>query len=223
MKPTLLKSLAALALLLGGLLTADAHYVWIEDLSGKRLVVRFAEWPDEYETSPGHLDELTTPDAFKFDTNGVPVPFKIKKKSEYVQIVGATPALAVQVETGFEVLSATNKPSRKPLFYARWQPFGGGAVKPSLNFDIVPTDKSGEYRVFFRTEPVPGAKVTAHLPSGKEEDLVADDQGIVRFTGEKPGLYMLSCKYQRESVKGFSGGRPYDLVSHNCSITWRQP
>ncbi len=88
---------------------------------------------------------------------------------------------------------------------------------------IVPTANAGEYQIYFRALPLAKAKVTAHLPGGKDQDLTADDKGLVHFMAEKSGLYMLSCAHQRESVKGFSGGLPYDAVSHNCSLTWRQP
>ena len=216
-----LKLAAVFAAMLAFTFAASAHYVWIEDV-GKKVVVRFAEWPDEWEKSPGYLDDLSVPSAWTAGTNGEPKTFEIKKKAEYYQIVGASSKEVITAETGFEVLSATNKPSRKPLFYARWQPAGAGAGKPELNFDIVPTANAGEYQVFFRAEPVPNVDVTAHFPDGKEKELKADEKGIVKFTGDKPGLYMLSCKYQRETIKGFSDGRAYDQLSHNCSITWRQ-
>ena len=118
---------------------------------------------------------------------------------------------------------STNTPSRKPIFYARWIRPGSGALKPSLTFDIVPTGSVGEYQVCFRGAALQNANVIASHPNGHEEKLTTNEKGIVHFTADKPGLYMLSCKHQRENVKGFSGGVPYDIVSHNCSLTWRQP
>ena len=202
---------------------ASAHSVWIEETRNHQLVVRFAEWPDAYEVSPGHLDELSIPDAWKLGATNQPVALKVKKKSDQFQLLGATSKDAVQVETGFDVMTATNGPSRKPYFYARWQPAGSGAARPSLNFDIVPTGNPGEYQVYFRGSPLGGTTVTAHTPDGKEKDLTADEHGIVHFTGTKPGLYLLTCAHQRENVKGYSDGVAYDVVSHNCAISWRQP
>ncbi len=212
---------------------AAAHFLWLEDVKGQGLTLRFAEWPDEYETSPGHLDEVDPPMAWKCGTNGEPVNFRFKKESDQIQLVDSSAKDAVQLEAGFQVMTpemmraegapvTTNTPSRKPIFYARWQPAGAGAAKPTLNFDIVPTGNAGEYQVFFRNVAVAGVKVTAHLPAGKDLSLVADAKGIVHFTADKPGLYMLTCSHQRETVKGFSGGVAYDQVSHNCSLAWRQ-
>jgi hypothetical protein len=231
-----IKTIYFAALLVAGLpftFPAAAHYLWLEDTKDHGLTMRFAEWPDEYEESPGHLDEVDPPMAWKLGTNSEPAGFKFEKKSDQIQLVGATAKDAVQLEAGFQVMTPemlraegapvpTNTPSRKPIFYARWQPAGGGAAKPTLNFDIVPTGNAGEYQVFFRNEPVAGVKVTAHLPVGKDQTLVADAKGMVHFTADKPGLYMLTCSHQRETIKGFSGGVAYDQVSHNCSLTWRQ-
>jgi hypothetical protein len=214
---------SVLASLLLICLNASAHYVWIEETPDHRLVVRFAEWSAEYEVSPGHLDELSLPEAWKLDSGGKPDPFTVKKASDCFQVVGASASNSVQIETSFEVMAEGGGPARKPFFYARWQPASAGAVKPTLNFDIVPTANVGEFQVYFRAAPLAKVQVTAHLPDGKDQDLTADDNGLVHFIAEKPGLYMLSCAHQREAVKGFSGGLPYDAISHNCSLTWRQP
>jgi len=232
MKITKLFLFAALCALF--VCNVQAHYLWIEDTHGHGLTVRFAEWPDEYESSPGHLDQVDPPIAWKSGTNGEPIHLVLKKKSDQIQIIHATSEDSVQLEAGFAVMTpermqaegapiSTNTPARKPIFYARWIPAGSSKLKPSLNLDIVPAGNTGEYQVCFRGEPVAYAKVTASHPDGHEEKLTTDEKGIVHFAAEKPGLFMLSCKHQRENVKGFSGGLPYEVVSHNCSLTWRQP
>ena len=60
-----------LALSLGLNLALEAHEVWIEDLPTGQLVVRFAEYGEDYETSPGHLDELSLPESWKVEAEGV--------------------------------------------------------------------------------------------------------------------------------------------------------
>src|SRR5262249_16352751 len=115
------------------------------------------------------------------------------------------------------------KPARKPYFYARWQPPGAGPAKPGLNFDLVPTGTAGEVGVYFRGKPLAGVKVTLYPPAEAEQTLVSDDQGLVHFSVRKPGLYRLAGAHQRENVSGFFGGKPYDVISHNCSLAWRQP
>src|SRR5262249_31956203 len=154
-----------------------------------------------------------------FDAAGKPTAFEVKKKSDQFVLTGAAAKNPAAVETGFEVLSATNKPSRKPYFYARWTPDISKATSPSLLLDLVPTGQPGEVRVYFRNQPVPNAAVVLTPPVGDEQKLTADANGVVRFTTEASGLYQLTYSHHRESTPGFSGGRYYDLVSHNASLT----
>jgi hypothetical protein len=198
-----------------------AHEVWIEDTPEGRLVARFAEYGDDFEKSPGALDSLSLPAAFVFGDKGKSSSVATEKKNDHFLIAGAVAKTAAHVETTFNVMGGGDKPARKPVFYARWQPAEGGAAQPALTFDLVPTGKPGEACVYFRGQPQPGAKATAYLPSGETKDLTADAGGVVRVEADAPGLYLIACKHQREAQNGFWNGRAYDTVSHNCSLAWR--
>lgn len=202
---------------------ALAHSVWIEDTPEKRLVLRFGEFGDDVEKSPGHLDSLTAVTAWTHDADGKPTPFDPQKKSDGFLLAGASSAQAAQAETGFPVMKSGNTPARKPFFYARWQAAGSGAATPALTFDLVPTGKLGEVRVYFRGRPLPEVKLTLSRPGESELELTADKDGFVRFAAAKPGLYLLTCAHYREAQPGFFSGRAYDLVSHNAALAWRQP
>jgi len=203
---------------------SPAHEVWIEDTPGGQLVVRFAEYGDDFEKSPGALDMVSLPAAWTSGAEGKVTLFEVQKKADHFLLVNAAPAQAVQAETGFAVMGKAGnpeKPARKPFFYARWHAAGAGAAEPALIFDIVPTGTAGEARVFFRGKPLAEAKVKLHLPNFEEKELTSDAEGRVRFDASKPGFYMLSVAHQREATPGFSGGKAYDAVSHNCSLAFR--
>ncbi len=232
-------------------LPAMAHEVWIEDTPEGQLWVRFAEYGEKFEKSPGALDALTMPSAWtppaetkeekpaekpatetaasradREIKDGKYDAFEVQKKADGFLLVGASPAKGAQIETGFTVMGKQGdpeKPARKPYFYARWQPPGSGATKPGLNFDIVPTDKAGEARVYFRGQPLAGVKLKLYPPGAAEQELVSDEAGLVHFTATKPGLYLLAGARHRESIPGFFGGKGYDVTSHNCALSWRQP
>ncbi len=216
----LLRLLAFSALLFAG--AARAHEVWIEELDGK-LVIRFAEYGEDYEKSPGHLDSLSPPQAWAAGADGKPTLFEVQKKADHFLIVGADPAKGAQAESGFAVMKRGDGPARKPNFYARWHHAAAGPAKPALVFDIVPTGTPGEVQVYFRGKPLPEAKITVVAPDHKEEELTADKEGKAKFTLGKAGNYLLYCKHQREDLAGFSGGVAYEAVSHNCSLIWKQP
>lgn len=212
-------------LALSSLLTATtvvAHEVWIEELDGK-LVVRFAEYGEDYEKSPGHLDSLAQPQAWTAGEDGKPKTFEVEKKADHFLLVGATPDKGVQAETGFAVMKRGDGPARKPNFYARWHHAQAGPAKPAMVFDIVPTGTVGEVQVFFRGKALADAKITVVTPDNKEEELTADKDGKAKFNPAKSGNYLLYCKHQREDLAGFSGGVAYEAVSHNCSLIWKQP
>ncbi|MCW5557414.1 MAG: hypothetical protein KIT22_06250 [Verrucomicrobiae bacterium] len=223
-----MKSFRMLALLTSACLlaiSAAAHSVWIEPGPEGVLVVRFAEPDGKMERSPGHLDSLTLPVAWvaisgSGATNrAVPV----SKHSDHFLLAGTAVGDSAQAETAFDVMGTPGPSARRPYFYARWQPAGGGAGKPSLNLDIVPTADAGRVQVCFRGRPLPGVKATLRTPDEKESELVADGDGFLTFPVNQSGFYLVTVARHRETAGGFAGGAEYGLTSHNASLTWVQP
>lgn len=212
---TLLLSVCAAASMAA--LDARAHSVWIEPLADGKMVIRFAEPDGRFEKSPGYLDSLSAPLAFILVTNA-PVAIEAPKQTNHFLLARVSPTNTIGVETTFTVRAA-----RKPNFYARWQPAGAGAGTPFLTLDIVPTGTPGEARVYLRGKPLGGVKATLRTPDDKDQELVADAEGVLRFKSDQTGQHMLSIAHQRESNAGFHLGRAYEQTSHNAALTWRQP
>lgn len=204
-----------LALLIGSQAPTFAHSVWIEPVEN-HLVIRFAEPDGKFEKSPGHLDSLTLPVVFYVVTNS-PVIVDAPKKADHFLVVGVSPTNLVCAESTFTV-----RGGRKPMFYARWQPAGLVAATPLTTLDLVPTGNAGEVRICLRGQPVPNVKATLRTPDEKETELVADAEGLVRFTPTQTGQYLLTVAHQREPIAGFHGGRAYKETSHNAALTWKQ-
>lgn len=196
--------------------SALAHTVWIEPSEGK-LVVRFAEPGDDFETSPGHLDSLAAPLAFKLVTNA-PVTIEAPKKSDHFLVTGVASTNVICLETAFTV-----RGGRKPHFYARWQPTEAGASTPLLTLDLVPTGKPGEVRAYFRGRPLPNIKAILRAPNEQETELTADSEGYLRFEANQSGQYLLTIAHYREPLAGFHRGVAYKETSHNTALTWQQP
>lgn len=107
-------------LLAAGLTVASAHEVWIEDTPEGKLFVRFAEFGDDFEKSPGHLDARGVPVAFAVSKEGKPTAIDAKKESAGYLLVGASPQSPAFAEAPFAVMGRGDKAGRKPIFYARW-------------------------------------------------------------------------------------------------------
>ena len=202
---------------------ARAHDVWIEDTPEHQLVIRFGEFGDEFETSPGYLDSLSQPQAWTKSAVTNSIPFEVQKSTNAFLLVGSSPANFAAAETDYEVLSAKDKPSRYPIFDMRWQPAGAGAGVPALTFDLVPQEKAGDLRVYFRGQPVAAETISAYGPDKFSEELKTDAGGFVHFNLPKPGFYLFTGNHHRETAHGFSRGRAYDLISYNSSLTLRVP
>lgn len=215
--PALLGCLLALPLV--------AHSVWIEPGPGGVLVVRFAEPDGKLEKSPGHLDSLTVPVAWVSgpESGATPRAVPVSKQADHFLLAGASLTEPVQAETAFLVMGPPGATARHPRFYARWQPAGGGARKPSMNLDIVPTAEAGRVQVFFRGRPVPGVKATLRTPDEKESELVADGEGVLTIPVGQSGQYLVTVARHREPAGGFAAGKEFGITSHNASLAWRQP
>lgn len=208
--------LTLLGLTLGATATVHGHSVWIEPNTSNQLVICFAEPGTALETSPGQLDNLSAPQAFVLVTNK-PVTIEAPKKAEGFLLLGATPTSVACAETSFAV-----RGGRKPNFYARWQPAGGGAGVPWLTLDLVPTGKAGEARACFRGKPLGGIKAVLRAPDETETELTADADGLIHFTAAQSGQYLLMIAHHREPLAGFHRGVAYTETSHNCSLAWEQ-
>lgn len=200
----------------------SAHSVWIEPDAQGRLVLRFAEPDGRFERSPGHLDQLSPPAAWRAGVSNAPVTLTVEKRPDHFVLGGATDSAQVQAETTFRVISAPGRPGRLPCFYARWHPGGSAQPVPALTLDLVPTDQPGAVRVLFRGRPLPGIRATLRTPDEKEQPLIADAEGMLRFHSVQSGFHMLMVAHHRETLPGFSGGHSYDLTSHNASLSWTQ-
>ena len=207
------------ALAASALTTVHAHSVWIEPGGDQQLVIRFAEPGDDFEKSPGYLDNLSTPTAFTVAA-GKAVSAPALKQSDNFLLTGAAFTNVACAETTFTV-----RGGRKPVFYARWQPAGAGAKKPLLTLDLVPTGKPGEVRAYFRGQPLGNVAATLYTPDEKDQELTADADGFIHFKTGLPGQYLLTIAHHREQppLAGFYAGTAYTETSHNCSLVWVQP
>ncbi|MEZ5387760.1 MAG: hypothetical protein R3F13_19810 [Prosthecobacter sp.] len=199
--------------------SALAHSVWIEPTKEGSLAVYFGEWGHEVEKSPGHLDSLTTVTAWSAEGSEKPQQFVVAKKDDCFDLGGVKPAQAVQAETGFGVMKSGDKPARRPIFYARWQPAGAWEAQPALTLDLVPAGKPGEVRVLFRGKPLPEVKLTHWSPKAST-DMVSDKDGLVKLPEAVPGLHMLTLARFSEEAPGFFQGSAYEIASHSVSLTW---
>ncbi len=221
MKIALLRRVAALLFILLAVAPrmAGAHAVWLEPLADGTLGVRFAEPDGKAETSPGRLDGLTLPVAVTEKKDEAATRVEVSKKSDHFLLAGASVTDPACAETSHAVMALGGKPARLPIFYARWCADPAVAASPALTLDIVPTGKPGEAKVYFRGQPLAGARATVHSEEADTE-VTADAEGVIHYEAKKAGQYLLVVRHS-EKLAGFHAGKRYEVASHNSSLTLR--
>jgi hypothetical protein len=202
---------------------AFGHSVYFEPNESGQLIIRFGEFGDDYEESPGFLDSLDCVYIWKTNVEGDVQALRSSKKRQGFDI-DADDTYSVCAQSGFVIMTRGSSPSRKPYFYARWISDFSQKAQPKLNLDLVPTGEPGVVRAFFRNKPLGGVVATLYTPDANDQELESDGEGFIRFE-TKPkevGLYMLKIGRYREALPGFDRGTEHLLSSHNCSITWVQ-
>ena len=203
-------------------LNCYGHSVYFDENKSSKIKIRFGEFQDEYEESPGYLDSLDTISAWKINDKNEPEILETEKQMNGFSI-NAINTDNIAAQTGFPIMSRQDQ-ARKPYFYARWCPSFKSKSTPSLTLDIVPNGKEGEINVFFRGKTLSGIKLKLYSPDYNEVELVSDKNGLVVFKDslKSKGIYMLKIARYSEKVSGYDQGKLYEIISHNCSLSWNQ-
>lgn len=218
-----LPRLLALALLSFLPLSVFGHALWIEELPANAgLGVRFAEWGDEYETSPGHLDSFIQVSGWTLNEKGEPQVLEVAKQKDnfFLGKLDLTRPAFAQAQFIVRQLHA-DKPARAPIFYCRWQPDTWAEGKLSMTMDVVPTAEPGKARVYFRGKPLGGVELLFSSPKVTDEKVTADAEGFIKAPDmSKPGNYLLAVARYSEELPGYFNGVPYGITSHSASLYW---
>ena len=203
-------------------LNSYGHSVYFDENKNSEIKLRFGEFQDEYEESPGYLDSLDAINAWKINDKKQPEKLDVEKQKNGFSLT-AQNSDNVAAQTGFPVMARTDQP-RKPYFYARWCADFKSKSIPTLTLDIVPNGQEGEVKVFFRGKPLTGIKLNLYTPEYDKIELISDKNGIVLFKDniKSKGIYMLKIARYSESISGFDQGKLYKIISHNCSLNWNE-
>ncbi len=203
-------------------LNSYGHSVYFDENKNSEIKLRFGEFQDEYEESPGYLDSLDAINAWKINDKNEPEKLDIEKQKNGFSLT-AQNSDNIAAQTGFPVMARTDQ-TRKPYFYARWCADFKKKSIPTLTLDIVPNGQEGEVKVYFRGKPLNGIKLNLYTPDYDKIELISDKNGIVLFKEniKSKGIYMLKIARYSENITGFDQGKLYKIISHNCSLNWHQ-
>lgn len=220
------KTLLLLPLLMG-LGAAQAHQIWVEQAAGERAVVRFGEFGENLrEASPGLLDKFgqvkgillngkgeTPVDATK-GKDGYALPFSAAAGESIIADDAAYPLYSFK--QGEKQVTNWYRPSARLAT-------GVAALPPKLVLDLVPAGETGKFKVFFKGQALPKAKVALVTQSGWAKEAHSDAEGLVSFDLPWKGQYVLEVAHndrtpgERPGAKG--AAEKYDGVNYVTSLT----
>lgn len=204
---------------------AQAHHIWLEQ-DGKTVKLQFGEFAlNQRETTPGLLDKFSAPSATLIGKAGERA-LTLDKTAQGFVLSGAPAAgeSVVAEEASYPSWETTEngKVSTHVWIPAARLATSFAAGQPRLALDIVPTGKAGEFKLFYKGQPLAKAAVSATVPSGWAREATTDDAGAVRFDLPWRGVYVLEAQHT-DKAGGERAGKPYATASYVTSLTVSQP
>ncbi|MFO6419034.1 DUF4198 domain-containing protein [Hylemonella sp. W303a] len=206
---------------------AQAHQIWIEQPAGGNAVIRFGEYSENLrEASPGLLDKFgklratlvssrgeRQADAAKTAT-GFNLPFQAVSGETIVAEDASYPLYTWK--QGERQITNWYRPAARYITDFK-------AQQARLTLDLVPTGNPGEFKVLFKGQPLPKAKISLVVQSGWAKEGHADAQGLVQFDMPWQGTYVAEVSHD-DRVAGERVGaheaEKFDGISYVTSLTF---
>jgi len=205
--------------------SAQAHQVWLEQ-TAKSANLYFGEFGENLrETSPGLLDKFVKPSATLAGSKGEQPLTLTKGDKSYVLSGRAAKNETIYAEEAN--YPAFERKDGEKVTRSIWTPAArlitsNAPVEPKLTLDIVPTGKQGEFKVTYKGQPLPKAKVGIIVQSGWGKEAHSDEQGLVHFDTPWAGTYVLEVHHS-DKTAGERNGAAYDSASFVTTLSLVQP
>ncbi|MFT4268486.1 MAG: DUF4198 domain-containing protein [Xenophilus sp.] len=203
--------------------TANAHQIWLEQPGKGGAVIRFGEFGDNLrEASPGLLDKFGKPTATLVSAQGEKSADGSKTASGFALPFSARPGEAIVAEDASYPLYKFKQDGKEVTSW--YHPgarliTGFAAQQPKLALDLVPAGQPGEFKLFFKGQPLPKAKVALVTQSGWAKEGHTDEQGLVKFDMPWKGQYVAEASHI-DRTPGERAGEKYDGVSYVTTLTY---
>lgn len=203
---------------------ANAHQIWLEQ-TPKAANLYFGEFGENLrETSPGLLDKFVKPSATLSGAKGDQALTLNKEANSFALSARADKNESITVEEA-HYPSFENK-TGDTVVRGIWTPAArlvtsDAAQTPKLTLDLVPSGKPGEFKVYYKGQALPKAKVGIIVQSGWAKEAVSDEQGAVKFDLPWQGTYVLEV-HHTDKTAGERNGKPYDVASFVTTLSLAQ-
>ena len=222
------KTIAAISslLLLGS--AAQAHQVWLEQ-DGKEAKLYFGEFGENLrETSPGLLDKFVKPTGQKISSKGSESLALSKTTNGFALAGRAARGESLVAEEATYPVSERKQGDKvtRSLYQPAARLVTDHAQQQAvLMLDLVPTGKGKdgrvEVQVFYKSQPLPKAKVLVVTASGWAQEHHTDAEGKLSLNLPWAGTYVLELSHA-DATGGERAGEKYDRANYVTSLTLEQ-
>src|SRR5450830_1513185 len=203
--------------------SAQAHHIWLQQ-DAKSANMYFGEFAENLrEVSPGRLDKFQ-PNAVLLGSNGdKTLDSKMVKNAIVLSARAGKNESIIVEETRYPLLE---RKTGDTVVRTAWTPAArlvtsDAAQAPRLTLDVVPTGKPGEFKLFYKGQPLPKTKINIQMPAGWTKESHTDEQGVVKFDLPWQGTYVVEA-HHTDKTAGERDGKPYDIASFVTSLTLTQ-
>lgn len=201
--------------------SAQAHQIWLQQ-DAKHANLYFGEFGENLrEASPGLLDRFVQPTALLLGAKGEQALTLDKTTNAFVLSAKAGKNESIVAEEAhYPILE---KKAGDVTTRTLWTPAArlvtsDAEQAPKLTLDIVPTGKPGEFKLFYKTQPLAKTKVGVVVQSGWSKEVFSDAQGLVKFDLPWEGTYVLEA-HHIDKTAGERDGKAYDIASYVTTLT----
>lgn len=203
---------------------ANAHQIWLEQ-TPKAAQLYFGEFGENLrEASPGLLDKFVKPTATLVEgRNEQPLTLEKTSSAFVLSATAKKNESIIAEEANYPPIERKNG---ETVTRTVWTPAArlvtsDAEQQPKLTLDIVPTGKKGEFKIFYKNQPLPKTKVGIIVQSGWMKEAMSDEQGTVSFDLPWQGTYVLEV-HHTDKTPGERDGKPYDIASFVTTLSLAQ-
>lgn len=201
--------------------SAQAHQIWLQQ-GAKTANLYFGEFGENLrEASPGLLDRFVQPTATLLGAKGEQ-PLTVSKTGNAFVLSGKAGKneSIIAEEAHYPVIEKKNG---EVVTRTIWTPAARLVTShaeqpPKLTLDIVPTGKQGEFKLFYKGQPLAKTKVGVIVQSGWAKEAHSDEQGLVKFDLPWAGTYVVEAHHV-DKTAGERDGKAYDVASYVTTLS----
>jgi len=201
-----------------------AHHVWIEQEADGKYRLYFGEFAENLKEVAGKLLDRVEP-AVRLQSSSGENPVQTKRRTDGIDLLANLGTGESFIAEDIRYPVSERKVGERTVRSA-YQPAARfvpdlGVRKPVLTLDVLPSDKTGRFKVEFRNAALPKAKVNVIAVSGWSRELRTGEDGTFDISLPWKGVYAIEVSHT-DRVPRQIDGVSIDQTSFVTTLSFTQ-